>query len=181
MSQATDIRAKIGYIPRMTHRLALTFLALSLSFSSAAVRAQDIMGFQSPSKNVVCIYFEYDKQKALRCDIGEMDTPVPPKPKDCELAWGHSFQLESKSTAGRSCAGDTQMGQPLKVLPYGEVWQRSGITCKSEQSGITCFNADRRGFSLSRVKQRSVLEQGARLPFPSPLVGEGGADEIRAG
>jgi hypothetical protein len=29
----------------------------------------------------------------------------------------------------------------------------TGFTCKSEQSGITCFNADRHGFSLSRAKQ----------------------------
>jgi hypothetical protein len=41
----------------------------------------------------------------------------------------------------------------LPVLAYGEVWQRGGFTCKSEQTGITCFNADRHGFSLSRAKQ----------------------------
>jgi hypothetical protein len=41
----------------------------------------------------------------------------------------------------------------LPMLAYGEVWQRGGFTCKSEQTGVTCFNADRRGFSLSRAKQ----------------------------
>jgi hypothetical protein len=45
------------------------------------------------------------------------------------------------------------MDSSLPVLGYGEVWQRSGFTCKSEPSGITCFNADRRGFSLARAKQ----------------------------
>jgi hypothetical protein len=43
--------------------------------------------------------------------------------------------------------------QRLPVLAYGEVWQRGGFTCKSEQTGVTCFNADRRGFSLSRARQ----------------------------
>jgi hypothetical protein len=138
----------------MTNRLAPVLLIFLVSLTGArAAHAQDIMGFQSPSKNIVCIYFEYDEHKALRCDVGDMAGTIPPKPRDCELAWGHSFEVEAKGKAGRSCAGDTQMGQPLRVLPYGEVWQRSGITCKSEQSGVTCSNADRHGFLLSRAKQ----------------------------
>jgi uncharacterized protein DUF6636 len=125
-----------------------------LAFAGAcAAHAQDIPGFQSPSKNIACIYFEDGSRKALRCDIGEMAEKPPPKPANCELAWGHSFEVDAGGAAGRSCAGDTQIGQPLRVLAYGEVWQRSGITCKSEQAGVTCFNADRRGFSLSRTQQ----------------------------
>lgn len=119
---------------------------------AAGASAQNPIGFQSPSKNVACIYFEYDGHKALRCDIGEMNSRPPPKPASCDLDWGHSFQVESRGAAGSSCTGDTQLGQPLPVLAYGEVWQRSGITCTSEQTGVTCFNADRRGFSLSRAK-----------------------------
>jgi hypothetical protein len=34
-------------------------------------------------------------------------------------------------------------------------WQCGGFTCKSEPSGITCFNADRNGFSLSRSEQKA--------------------------
>jgi hypothetical protein len=45
------------------------------------------------------------------------------------------------------------MDKALPVLAYGEVWQRGGFTCKSEPTGITCFNADRHGFSLARAKQ----------------------------
>jgi hypothetical protein len=128
--------------------LALPFLV------TAPSHAQDRpIGFQSPSKNIACIYFEYDGHKALRCDIGEMETRPLPKPASCDLDWGHSFLVESRGAAGPSCAGDTQLGQPLPILAYGEVWQRSGITCKSEQSGVTCFNADRRGFSLARARQ----------------------------
>ncbi|MEO6843329.1 MAG: DUF6636 domain-containing protein [Bradyrhizobium sp.] len=130
-------------------------LTLILLFTgTCAAHAEDgIPGFQSPSKNIACIYFEHDGHKALRCNIGEMAGAMPPKPRNCELDWGHSFEVDAKGQADPSCAGDTQIGQPLRVLPYGEVWQRSGITCSSEESGITCFNADRRGFSLSRAKQ----------------------------
>jgi hypothetical protein len=138
----------------MTHRSVVTLLALALSFAAvSAAHAQDTIGFQSPSKNIVCIYFEYDGHKALRCDIGDMENRPPPKPASCDLEWGHSFQVEARGRAEHSCTGDTQLGQPVPILPYGEVWQRSGITCKSEQTGLTCFNADRSGFSLSRAKQ----------------------------
>jgi hypothetical protein len=151
----TDISRQIPYITLMTHRFAsilLTFV-VSLISACAAHAEDDILGFQSPSKNIACIYFEYDGHKALRCDIGDMTGTMPPKPRNCDLEWGHSFEVDAKGAADRSCTGDTQIGQPLQVLPYGEVWQRSGITCKSEEAGITCFNADRRGFSLSRAKQ----------------------------
>jgi hypothetical protein len=148
------IRVKNPYGIVMIHRLARTFVAIILSLPYArAVQAQEITGFQSPSKNIACIYFEYDGHKALRCDIGDKVGPPPPKPANCEQDWGNSYEVQAKGHAGPSCTGDTQIGQPLRVLPYGEVWQRSGITCKSEESGVTCFNADRRGFSLSRAKQ----------------------------
>ena len=137
----------------MTNRLTPILLAILLSITSAcAAHAQDIPGFQSPSKNIACMYFEFDGHKVLRCDIGDKVWRLP-KPANCEQDWGNSFEVDAKGAAGPSCAGDTQIGQPLAILPYGEVWQRSGITCKSEESGITCFNTDRHGFSLSRAKQ----------------------------
>ena len=45
------------------------------------------------------------------------------------------------------------MDKSLPTLAYGEVWQRGEFTCKSEQTGVTCFNTDRRGFSLARAKR----------------------------
>ena len=77
----------------------------------------------------------------------------PRRPADCDLDYGGAFEMNAKGPAARLCHGDTVMDSSLPVLGYGEVWQRSGFTCKSEPSGITCFNADRRGFSLARAKQ----------------------------
>jgi hypothetical protein len=42
----------------------------------------------------------------------------------------------------------------LPVLPYGQSWQRAGLTCLSEQSGVSCRNARGHGFTLSRAAQR---------------------------
>jgi hypothetical protein len=128
-------------------------LTLSLLTFAASAHAQSgPIGFQSPSKNITCQYFDYDKQNILRCDIAAMDTK-PRRPADCELDYGGAFEMNAKGPAARICHGDTVMDPRLPVLGYGEVWQRGGFTCTSEQAGVTCFNAERRGFSLSRAKQ----------------------------
>jgi hypothetical protein len=134
-------------------RLSQNILALSLLFLAGAANAQsDAAGFQSPSKNIACQYFDYDRQNTLRCDIMEA-TVTARRPTDCDLEWGKAFEMRSKGNAARLCYGDTVMEPRMPVLAYGEVWQRGGFTCTSEQTGVTCFNADRHGFSLSRAKQ----------------------------
>jgi hypothetical protein len=135
---------------RMPLRLILvvSFLALADTAHTQSAPA----GFQSPSKNIACQYFDYDKQNILRCDIAAMETK-PRRPADCELDYGGAFEMNAKGPATRLGHGDTVMDKSLPVLGYGEVWQRGGFTCTSEQAGITCFNADRRGFSLARAKQ----------------------------
>ena len=120
---------------------------------SATANAQSgATGFQSPSRNIACQYFDYDKQNTLRCDIAAMESK-PRRPADCELDYGSAFEMNINGPAARICHGDTVMDKSLPTLAYGEVWQRGGFTCKSEQTGVTCFNTDRRGFSLARAKQ----------------------------
>lgn len=138
----------------MSQRLAMVTLGLSL-LSPHAAQAQDRpIGFLTPSKNIACQFFTNSGQGALRCDIMNMDAR-PRRPADCELDWGHAFEMSAKGAAGRICAGDTVMDPSLPVLAYGEVWQRGGFTCRSEQTGLTCFNAMQRGFSLARGKQEA--------------------------
>ena len=134
-------------------RTLLMLSALPVLTLAATAHAQTgPAGFQSPSKNIACQYFDYDKQNTLRCDIMEA-TVTARRPANCDLEWGKAFEMRSKGNAEPLCYGDTVMDKALPVLAYGEVWQRGGFTCKSEQTGITCFNADRRGFSLARAKQ----------------------------
>ena len=132
-------------------RLRLTLLALLLLATAASAQSGPA-GFVSPSKNIACAYFDYDKQNTLRCDIMEA-TVTARRPADCDLEWGKAFEMNAKGGATRLCYGDTVMDPKMPVLADGEVWQRGGFTCTSEQTGVTCFNADRRGFSLSRAKQ----------------------------
>jgi hypothetical protein len=138
----------------MSLRLPPIWLALSLLLAfTATADAQDaLIGFRSPSNNIGCQYYNYDRVVALRCDIMEA-TVTAPRPRNCDLEFGKAFEIKPKGPAERLCYGDTIMDQGLPLLPYGQVWQRGGFTCTSEQTGVTCSNTDRHGFSLSRGKQ----------------------------
>ena len=136
----------------MTQRLAMVTLGLSLLSPHVAPAQDRPTGFLTPSKNIACQFFSDNGQGVLRCDIMNMDAR-PRRPADCELDWGHAFEMSAKGAAGRICAGDTVMDTSLAVLAYGEVWQRGEFTCRSEQTGLTCFNAMQRGFTLARGRQ----------------------------
>lgn len=130
------------------------FATLAWLPGASSASAQDrAIGLQTPSGNIHCQYFSYDKQTSLRCDIGQI-AARPPRPADCELDWGSAFEVSARGhNAQRICHGDTVMDTSLPVLAYGGIWQRGGFTCTSDQAGLTCFNADRHGFSLSKAKQ----------------------------
>ncbi|PDT90178.1 hypothetical protein CO669_12010 [Bradyrhizobium sp. Y36] len=136
----------------MTAPRGLMLISILLPMMGA-VRAQDRpIGFLTPSKNIVCQVFTDNGQCVLRCDVMNMESR-PRRPADCDLDYGHAFEMSAKGTATRICAGDTVMDASLPVLAYGEIWQRAGFTCRSEQIGLTCFNAMQRGFSLARARQ----------------------------
>ena len=134
-------------------RLSQHIVALPVLFLTGTANAQTgPAGFQSPSKNIACAYFDYDKQNTLRCDIAVMDNK-PRRPPGCDLEYGQAFEMSAIGAAARICYGDTVIDKSLPVIGYGETWQRGGFKCKSEQSGVTCRNEDQHGFSLSRAKQ----------------------------
>jgi hypothetical protein len=138
----------------MTNSLAkFSFVVALLVFSAA--NAQDGMeeGFVTPSGNIACLYSNDNGKSSLRCDIGET-VALPPRPADCKLEWGHSFEMEANGTAGRICTDDHTFDPGLSDLAYGKTWHRGGFTCRSEPGGLTCLNAMQHGFSLSRSEQR---------------------------
>jgi hypothetical protein len=77
----------------------------------------------------------------------------PRRPADCDLEWGHAFELPSKGSGTRLCYGDTVLDKALSVLAWRSVATRR-LHLQAGESGITCFNADRHGFSLSRASRK---------------------------
>lgn len=103
--------------------------------------------FASPTGNIGCVL----EPRAVRCDIAERDWEPPPPPRDCELDYGQGITLETGTAPEFVCAGDTVLGAG-EELPYGETSSAGLLRCESEQSGITCLDAESgRGFTLSRA------------------------------
>lgn len=78
-----------------------SFISLVLLATAGFAQAQDRpIGFLTPSKNIACQVFTDNSQGVLRCDIMNMDAR-PRRPADCELDWGHAFEVSAKGAAGR--------------------------------------------------------------------------------
>ncbi|WP_225126438.1 DUF6636 domain-containing protein [Bradyrhizobium sp. IC3123] len=123
----------------MTRPRGLVLMAILLPMIGAAHAQDRPIGFLTPSKNIACQFFTDNGQGVLRCDIMNMDVR-PRRPADCELDWGHAFEMSAKGAASRICAGDTVMDPSLPVLAYGEVWQRGGLSRLSKSTHTEPLN-----------------------------------------
>jgi hypothetical protein len=132
------------------------FLAAAmLAACFAPALAQGSEGFRSPSGNIHCQFFADDEGGTVRCDLRQTSNRPPPRPRDCDLEWGKAFEVSGRSRRGALiCHGDTVQDYSLPVLPYGRTFQRRGITCASERTGVTCRNSRGAGFELARAAQR---------------------------
>jgi hypothetical protein len=138
--------------------LARLFAAAVASILFAATGSSTALaqeGFRSPTGNIHCQFFAIDGDAVIRCDLRQVSTRSLPRPRSCDLEWGQAFEISGRATRGTPlCYGDTAQDDRLPVLPYGQSWQRAGLTCISEQSGVSCRNARGHGFTLSRAAQR---------------------------
>jgi hypothetical protein len=139
---------------RLFRSVAIAMLAIAV-FGPNPASAQRLTldnGFQSPSGNIHCQFFDADA--ALRCDLREIVNRPLPRPRDCENDWGQAFEVFArKNETGPICYGDTVMDERLPVLAYGQRWQRGDFVCHSERSGVSCLNSAGAGFELSRSAQ----------------------------
>jgi hypothetical protein len=60
--------------------------------------------------------------------------------------------LRASGRARPNCAGDTVYDSRARILAYGQVWRRGGLTCWSRTVGLRCTNAQRHGFTLARER-----------------------------
>ncbi len=117
--------------------------------ASAAPRALHSRTFRTPSKNISCAYYpaSVSGTAVFRCDLL---SGLKPRPRTkCDVDWtGASMGLRGR--AGPTCAGDTVYDQRAPILAYGSTWSLAGLSCSSQQVGLTCRNRDGHGFFLSR-------------------------------
>lgn len=127
----------------------MKFLMALLIGTGGLALAQNLEGFQTPSKNIHCMLYENE----LRCDLLQNTAPIPPRPQNCDLDWGNVFAMTSAGKPIRVCYGDTVMNPNHPVLQYGQVWKKAGFTCTSLTSGLRCVNKNKKGWLLTRGKQ----------------------------
>jgi uncharacterized protein DUF6636 len=104
--------------------------------------------FRTPSKNIVCLL----NRDSVRCDIGRKSWTPPAKPTGCQLDWGHGAFIDA-GKAGVTCAGDSLLGEPARLLDYGTGLRSGDVSCESESTGLRC--ADERtghGFTLAMAE-----------------------------
>lgn len=115
--------------------------------------AQDFVFFKAPSGNISCALMSGDWTGA-RCDIFSMMPSFARPPADCDLDWGHAFEVSVAGAGYPVCAGDTVAAPEAFVLDYGKSISLGGVTCLSQKTGMTCRNGEGHGFSLARAAQK---------------------------
>lgn len=137
----------------MGRRAVLVILATAAMLAAGATTAAALVSFATPSRNIGCI----GDRTGIRCDIRQTTVAPPPRPASCELDWGNAFVLDRTGRGRRICHGDTALpgpGQPVRIVRYGTALRLGTIVCRSRRSGLTCRNAGRHGFLLSRATIR---------------------------
>lgn len=128
-------------------------LAAILALTAAPATA-DVFLFQSPSGNIVCSVGLGRDSADVECGIVERSgPPARPRPADCTESWGHSFLLFDRGETEMRCVPAPRRLDGVETAPYGETARFNDIACVSETTGLTCRNADGRGFFLSRRRQ----------------------------
>lgn len=99
--------------------------------------------FQMPSRNIGCLF----GFRRLRCDILSGLDPEPAEA--CEFDWV-GIDMGVAGPSSPNCGSDTVYDADAPTLAYGSTWSRSGITCESDESGLSCTNREGHGFTLAR-------------------------------
>jgi hypothetical protein len=129
----------------------LALAAATATHAQAAPAKTQFMRFQTPSKNIGCLYSAAANQRTafLRCDIL---SGLRPEPKaSCRLDWT-GFSMSADSRARPTCAGDTVYERRARIIAYGKTWRNGAFACQSRRSGLRCTSANGRGFVLSRTR-----------------------------
>ena len=90
----------------------------------------------------------------MRCFVANSTAKLPKQPATCDFDW-EDIGLNAAGKYYTVCAGDSVEGT-YPVLAYGATWKRGVFTCTSAKSGVTCRNASRKGFRVSKTKRTAV-------------------------
>ena len=117
-------------------RRASLFLAFACLVATLGPAAADVVQFKMPSDNIGC-HYESSPQDELSC--------LRYEPSVMGV-----FMNETEAFASvPEMWGPALVAEGVLVLNYGESLTLGGITCTSEQTGLTC-EGHGHGFTISR-------------------------------
>lgn len=127
---------------------------LPLILLASSALADDLIFFRSPSKNIHCM-ISTGEWAAARCDVTQVTRlSYPVQPAECDLDWGHAFEVGPTGRGAPACVGDTVASPDAMELGYGQSVELGGFRCVSEKSGMTCVNGQGHGFTVSKAAQK---------------------------
>ncbi|MFF2107339.1 hypothetical protein CJ179_09600 [Rhodococcus sp. ACS1] len=108
--------------------------------------------FTSPDGGFQCGIIKLPNRTEAGCQGST--SPVPPRPDDCMVDWGHGIRVENDGEASFMCAGGlvyTSGGdEPDAALPAGSKLTKLGYTCGTTATAVTCTNDETsHGFTVA--------------------------------
>ncbi len=141
----------------MIRRVVVTLgIAAAMLMSAPAALADH--NFETPSGNISCEYNTFsdadgNSVTAMGCilyDINLGSAADGVCDPDVSVV---GFLVARSGNAGYGCFDPNEF-EEAAVLKYGKSFRRGGITCTASKSGLTCKNASKRGFKISRSAQQ---------------------------
>jgi hypothetical protein len=99
----------------------------------------------------MCVLLSNPAGQSIRCTVVGSTAKLPKRPTSCDFDWG-DIAVKATGKSYTVCAGDSIEGT-YPVLAYGQTWKRSGFTCTSARSGVTCRNTAKHGFRITKTKR----------------------------
>lgn len=87
----------------------------------------------------------------VRCDIGTRVWSPPQKPWSCQKAWGQGIFVGPSGSPQFVCSGDSVLDPTGSYILPGFDDKVGSVTCQVRAFGVTCFQADGRGFFIGRT------------------------------
>jgi hypothetical protein len=132
-------------------------VAAAVSATATAAPQKSYFTFKTPGGVVQCGVFVAGKysESLLRCDIRTGLKPAVKRPKGCHFDYGSTLELRAKGRAFPGCVSDA-IGRIQQTVGYGKTYKKGPFTCTSTRAGLTCRNAAKHGFFLSKKAWRRV-------------------------
>jgi hypothetical protein len=86
-----------------------------------------------------------------RCDVAHRVWTPPAKPRNCQLDWAQGIEIGRSGPAQFVCAGDSVLDPEGQTVPNGRDVEVGQAICQVRMIGVTCFEPDGHGFSVSRT------------------------------